>query len=86
MPTGRRAREPRSTGTATRRAVSVAESEKISRNREAKALISPQAAKQTANERVARARWRVLAAVSDVLAVTRILSPAKGDRLPPRTG
>lgn len=55
---GMRARDPSRTGTATGSAVSVADSQKSSRNCAAKALISPQAAKQMAKERVASARGR----------------------------
>jgi len=53
-----RASDPRRTGTATSRAVSVAERWNASRKRGAKAATSPQAAKQTANERVPRVRCR----------------------------
>ena len=60
IPTGNRASDPSRTGTATSSAVWVAESENISRNRGAKALIIPQAMKQTAKESVPRIRGRVL--------------------------
>src|SRR5205809_5644196 len=56
MPMGMRASEPRSTGTATSNAVCVAVNANRARNLGAKALISPQAAKQTVNEIVASAR------------------------------
>src|SRR5678815_2287234 len=55
---GIRANDPSSTGTATRSAVCVASKWNMSRKRGAKALITPQAAKQRANEEVARARLR----------------------------
>src|SRR6478672_4129377 len=60
MPTGSRASEPRRTGIATRSAVCVALRPNISRKRGAKAETSPQAAKQTANDRVPSARGRAL--------------------------
>ncbi len=53
MPAGMRPNAPSSTGTATRNAVWVALRCSSSRKRGAKALISPQVAKQMANERVA---------------------------------
>ena len=52
IPAGTRANDPRSTGTAIRKAVADEERCKASRNWDAKALISPQAAKHPAKERV----------------------------------
>src|SRR5436305_1412823 len=53
---GKRASDPRRTGTATRSAACVAERRYICRNTGANAAINPHAAKHTANERVPRAR------------------------------
>jgi hypothetical protein len=61
MPIGNRAIEPSSTGTATKKAVLWAVSPNALLNSDAKALISPHAAKQMANEIVPYARFRVAA-------------------------
>ncbi len=61
VPIGSRASDPRSTGVAISRPVAVSVSPSASRKRGARAPISPQAAKQTANEAVASASCRFVA-------------------------
>src|SRR5215217_2743011 len=74
--------EPRSTGRAISRAVWVPDSENRSRKRGAKALIRPQTAKETANEKVPRARWREWEERFGVVLITgapaSLISPAAG--------
>ena len=67
IPIGMRATEPNNTGTAIKNAVVCAERPKSARNVGANALISPHAAKQTANEIVPSTRFR---AALEVLATT----------------
>lgn len=55
--TGRRARDPSKTGTATRKAVSMADRPKVSQKRGANALTKPHLEKQRVKDRVDSTTW-----------------------------
>src|SRR5215831_19688919 len=74
MPIGRRASAPRSTGTATRNAVCVAERWNFWRKTGANALISPHAAKQMVNEIVPSRRCRCCGCCVDPTVLLLVLT------------